>query len=65
MFRTVHLPSIMVIQPYMPLPLPRSAPPTQERDHLRLLPSGPDRVHGRPLRRTPGSTRRTTCRNCV
>jgi len=54
----VHLPSIDAIQPYFARTLPKGYPSAQERDHLRLLPSGPDRVHGRPSRRTLRSTRR-------
>jgi len=32
---------------------PAGAQPAQERDHLRLLPSGPDRVRGRSSQKTP------------
>jgi len=59
----VHLSPIVAIQPDMLALLLQGCPSTQERDHLRLLPSGPDRVHGRPLRRTLLSTQRQTRRN--
>jgi len=61
--RTVHLISIIMIQPNKNESLGPSYPPAQELNHLRLLPSGPDRVHGRPSRRTLPSTRHRTYRN--
>jgi len=61
--RTVHLISIIATQPYRSETLGPSYPPAQELNHLRLLPSGPDRVHGRPSRRTLPSTRQHAYRN--
>jgi len=54
----VHLPSIAEHTRYSCRQLNLGNPTAHERFHLMLLPSGPDMVHGFPLRRTQMSTPR-------
>ena len=54
----VHLSSTAAHKRYSCRQLRLGNPAAHVRDHLMLLPSGPDMVHGRPLRRTQPSTLR-------
>lgn len=54
----VHLPSTAAHKRYSCRQLGLGDPAAHERVHLMLLPSGPDMVHGFPLRRTQTSTLR-------
>ena len=57
-FNAVHLPSTAAHRRYSCRQLGLGDPAAHERVHLMLLPSGPDMVHGFPLRRTQTSTLR-------
>ena len=57
-FNAVHLPSTAAHKRYSCRQLGLGDPAAHERVHLMLLPSGPDMVHGFPLRRTQTSTLR-------
>ena len=54
----VHLPPTAEHKRYSCRQLSLGDPTAHERFHLMLLPSGPDMVHGFPLRRTQTSTLR-------
>ena len=57
-FNAVHLPSTAAHRRYSCRQLGLGDPAAHERVHLMLLPSGPDMVHGFPLRGTQTSTLR-------
>jgi len=53
---TVHLPLIIRSELFSRFRLGSGTPSAHETTYLRLLPSGPDRVHKHSLRRTRPST---------
>ncbi|CEG21162.1 hypothetical protein BN1080_00055 [Planococcus massiliensis] len=61
----VHLSSTAAHKRYPCRWLDLGNPAAHEKFHLMLLPSGPDMVHGFPLRRTQTSTLRARGRPCI
>ena len=64
-FNAVHLSSTAVHKRYPCRWLDLGDPAAHGMFHLMLLPSGPDMVHGIPLRRTQMSTLRARGRPCI